>query len=171
MCSVIYVLLGVPRSTRLACSTAPPGARILRSLGGSKTGAEGSKIVPGGSGGAKTYVFLGHPSCAQARAAEGEAFSEKDEAFVGKGLSLCSPCGCTPGTGLYSRGLAGLSLCSRFGASGSGSVIYVLPGGPRSRRFACFTLPAGARTGLQRSWEPGAGRKIVPASLGRAGGT
>ena len=41
----------------------------------------GRNLVPGGSGGAKTYVFLGHPSCAQARAAEGEAFSEKDEAL------------------------------------------------------------------------------------------
>ena len=32
-----------------------------------------------------------------------------------------------------------------FWASGSGSVIYVLPGVPWSTRFACSTAPAGAR--------------------------
>ena len=39
--SLIYVLLGVARSTRFACSGRCLGARILRCVGGTKRGAEG----------------------------------------------------------------------------------------------------------------------------------
>ena len=81
-CSVIYVLLGLPRSTRFACSCRCLGARILRCVGGTKRGAEGEAFW-----GPPRPRILRTPGAAQ------EYAKKRGRGGPPKGLSLCTPFG------------------------------------------------------------------------------